>query len=290
MSLHTDRWGLVAVVAAASLAGGTVHDRPAAPSPPAIILATTTSTQDSGLLDSLVPLFTARTGIAVKVIAVGTGAALDMAARGNADAVLVHAPPAERRYVASGDLVAGRLIMHNDFLVVGPVSDPARVKGGMRAVDAMRAIARSARFVSRGDGSGTEQMERALWTAASLDLASIAGREQTGQGMAATLTIADQHGAYTLTDRATYLALRPRLALVPLVQGDPALLNVYHAYVVNPARHPATRSREAERFVSFLASPEAQRLIAAFGTARFGEPLFFADAGKPEPAPAPPTP
>jgi tungstate transport system substrate-binding protein len=215
----------------------------------------------------------------VKVIAVGTGAALDLASRGDADAVLVHAPSAERKSVARGDLVDGRLVMHNDFLIVGPPDDPAHVRG-LPLDSALRAIARVGPFVSRGDASGTHTMELALWKDAGLDSGRVARREETGQGMGATLTVADEHRAYTLTDRATYLALRQRLALVPLVEGDPRLFNVYHAYVVSPERHPAVKKAEAESFVAFLVSPATQAMIARFGVARFGRPLFVPDAGK----------
>jgi tungstate transport system substrate-binding protein len=245
-----------------------------------IILATTTSTDDSGLLDSLLPRFRAATGIEVKVIAVGTGAALEMARRGNADAVLVHAPESERVYIASGDLVDGQLIMHNDFLLVGPPDDFAGVKLQADLGAAMRAIARTGPFVSRGDGSGTETMELALWKEAGVDVATVRRRESTGQGMGATLNVADQHRAYTLTDRATYLALRERLSLVPVFEGDPMLLNIYHAYVVNPSKHPKVKAAEAGQFVAFLTHPDIQQAISEFGRARFGQPLFVGDAGK----------
>lgn len=245
-----------------------------------IILATTTSTHDSGLLDSLLPLFRRQTGIDVKVIAVGTGAALDMARRGNADVVLAHAPASEREYIVSGDLTGGRLVMHNDFLIVGPPDDPAKITGRSTLAEAMRAIARTGPFVSRGDGSGTEKMELALWKLAVVEPVKVPRREATGQGMGATLNVANQRRAYTLTDRATYLALRPRLSLVPLYDGDPTLLNVYHAYVVNPAKHAGVKAHAAEQFVTFLVSPAAQRVIGAFGRSRFGEPLFIPDAGK----------
>lgn len=243
-----------------------------------ILLATTTSTQDSGLLDTLVPLFRQQTGIEVKVIAVGTGAALDMAARGNADAVLVHAWESEKKSSAAGDIVEGRLVMHNDFLLVGPPADPAHVRGSRDAVSAMRAIAGRGPFISRGDASGTEKMELALWARAGVDPGSVPGRDATGQGMGATLLVADQRGAYTLTDRATYLAFRDRLRLVPVLENDPVLLNVYHAYVVNPARHPGVKTELARAWVRFLVSPGTQRVIGRFGRARFGEPLFVADA------------
>ena len=256
----------------------------AAQQPRDLILATTTSTQDSGLLDSLLPVFFQQTRIRVKVIAVGTGAALEMARRGDADAVLVHAPAAERKYVDAGDLVEGRLVMHNDFLIVGPAVDPAGIRG---LADPARALARTARtgpFIARGDGSGTEKKELELWKRAGIDPATVAHREETGQGMGATLLVAEQRQGYTLTDRATYLALGARLTLVPLVQGAPSLLNVYHAYVVNPARHTGVRLPEARAFVAFMVAPATQRLIGDYGRARFGQPLFYPDAGKDEAA------
>jgi tungstate transport system substrate-binding protein len=245
---------------------------------PSIILATTTSTQDSGLLDVLVPRFEKERGIEVKVIAIGTGAALRMAGTGDADVVLVHAPDAERKYVESGDLIDGRLVMHNDFVIVGPPADPAGVKTVKTAADAMRAIAARGVFISRGDDSGTHAAERALWAAARVDPKSLDRREETGQGMGATLNVADQKRAYTLTDRGTYLSLRKRLNLVILFQGDPSLRNVYHVYVVNPARHPKARHAEARAFIEFLVSPAIQQAIGAFKQDIHGESLFFPDA------------
>jgi tungstate transport system substrate-binding protein len=245
---------------------------------PSIILATTTSTQDSGLLDVLVPRFEKERGIEVKVIAVGTGAALRMTGTGDADVVLVHAPDAERKYVESGDLIDGRLVMHNDFVIVGPSADPAGVKTVKTAADAMRAIAARGVFISRGDDSGTHAAERALWAAARVDPKSLDRREETGQGMGATLNVADQKRAYTLTDRGTYLSLRKRLNLVILFQGDPSLRNVYHVYVVNPARHPKARHAEARAFIEFLVSPAIQQAIGAFKQDIHGESLFFPDA------------
>ncbi len=245
-----------------------------------IVLATTTSTQDSGLLDTLVPLFKQESGIDVKVIAVGTGAALDMAARGDADAVLVHAWESEKKYVASGDITEGRLVMHNDFLLVGPPDDPAHVRGSGGIVPAMKAIAAKGPFISRGDASGTEKMELALWQRAGVDPKTVSGRDATGQGMGATLLVADQRNAYTLTDRATYLAYRQRLRLVPVLENDPTLLNVYHGYIVNPAKHAGVKTDLARTWVNFLVAPATQRLIGQFGKARFGQPLFVADAGK----------
>jgi tungstate transport system substrate-binding protein len=243
-----------------------------------IILATTTSTQDSGLLDVLVPRFEKESGISVKVIAVGTGAALRMASTGDADAILVHAPDAEKKYVEDGDLVEGRRIMHNDFVIVGPAEDPAGAGKAGSLGDVMRAIAERGVFISRGDDSGTHKQELTLWAAANIDPRSIPRREETGQGMGATLNVADQKRAYALTDRGTYLALRKRLGLVVLYQGDPSLQNVYHAYVVNPAKHKGARAAGARAFVAFLVSPSVQNAIGQFKRAEYGEPLFFADA------------
>jgi tungstate transport system substrate-binding protein len=242
-----------------------------------IILATTTSTQDTGLLDSLLPMFRRETCIKVKPIAVGTGAALQMARRGDADAVLVHAPEAEREYVESGDLIGGRRIMHNDFLIIGPKSDPARVRGQKDVVAAMKAIGSAGSFVSRGDGSGTEKMELALWKEAGVKPASLPRREETGQGMGATLLVADARDTYTLTDRGTYLAFKDKLSLLPLVEGDPRLLNIYHAYVVNPGKHPTVHRAEAARFVEYLTEPKVQEFIGQFGREKFGQPLFVPD-------------
>ena len=264
----------VAVLAIALVPLGEGH----AQSRPSIILATTTSTQDSGLLDVLVPRFEQARGIEVKVIAVGTGAALRMAGRGDADVVLVHAPDAERTYVESGDLIDGRLVMHNDFVIVGPPDDPARVRALTSAADAMDAIAARGMFVSRGDDSGTHAQELALWRAARIDPKSIARREETGQGMGATLNIADQKRAYTLTDRGTYLSLQKRLSLVIVFQGDPTLRNVYHVYAVNPAKHPKAKRADARAFMDFLVSPSVQQAIGAFRRDLYGESLFFPDA------------
>jgi tungstate transport system substrate-binding protein len=243
-----------------------------------IILATTTSTQDSGLLDVLVPRFESERGIRVKVIAVGTGAALRMAARGDADAVLVHAPAAEQRYVDSGDLVDGRLVMHNDFVIVGPKADPARVRELSSAAETMRAIAASGVFISRGDESGTHSQELALWAAARIDPRSLNRREETGQGMGATLSIADQKLAYTLTDRATYLSLRGRLRLVIVFQGDASLRNLYHVYAASDTKHPKANRGAARVFIDFLVSAPIQRAIGDFKRQEFGQSLFVPDA------------
>ena len=248
------------------------------PAQSAIILATTTSTQDSGLLDVLVPRFEKERGIAIKVIAVGSGAALRMAARGDADVILVHAPAAERPYVEAGDLVDGRAVMHNDFVITGPGDDPAGIRALTSVNDVMRALATRGAFVSRGDDSGTHSQELALWAAAGIDPRSIQRREETGQGMGATLSIADQRRAYTLTDRGTYLSLRRRLKLAILFQGDASLRNLYHVYAVNPAKNPRIQRDAAQTFIDFLVSPPIQQAIADFKRAEYGESLFFPDA------------
>jgi tungstate transport system substrate-binding protein len=243
-----------------------------------LILGTTTSTQDSGLLDVLVPQFEKERRIEVKVIAVGSGAALRMAEHGDVDVVLVHSPTSEQRYVGAGDLVDGRMVMHNDFLIVGPADDPAGIRKLTSITEVMRAIAARSVFISRGDDSGTHSQELALWAAARVDPKSVARREETGQGMGATLNIADQKRAYTLTDRGTYLAQRRRLGLAILFQGDASLRNVYHVYAVNPKKHPSIKAAEARSFIDFLVSAPIQKLIASFGRDVYGESLFFPDA------------
>lgn len=247
-----------------------------------MILATTTSTQDSGLLDVLIPMFQKQTGIDVKVIAVGTGAALQMGAQGNADAVLVHAPTSEKPFVDSGDLVDGKLVMHNDFIIVGPSSDPAKIEGMKDLNAAMAAIAATGPFISRGDASGTNSAELALWKAANIDLKNVKGREETGQGMLATLNVADQKNAYTLSDRATYLANKQNLKLQILLEGPKQLLNVYHVYEVNPAKHSGIKDVQARAFVDFMVAPATQQTIGDFKKADYGQQLFIADAGKSE--------
>ena len=269
----------LALTAAAGCGGGAAPGS-AATIGGSMILATTTSTQDSGLLDLLVPLFEAQTGVQVKVIAVGSGAALEMARKGDADAVLSHAPETEQELVARGDLVEGRLVMHNDVVLVGPTGDPARVQGAGSIEEAMRRIAASGGFVSRGDNSGTHAKELALWAAAGIDPGRVPRREETGQGMGATLNIADQRRAYTLTDRATYLALRDRLSLEVVFEGGERLRNVYHVYVVNPEKHRGVKAAQARAWAEFLVAPETQRVIGEFGKDRYGEPLFVPDASR----------
>ncbi|MBA2480956.1 MAG: substrate-binding domain-containing protein [Planctomycetes bacterium] len=246
---------------------------PPVPGAESIILATTTSTQDSGLLDVLTPAFTAETGIEVKVIAVGTGAALKMGGRGDADAVLVHAPEAEQVYVDRGDLIDGTAVMHNEFVIVGPAEDPARARSESGAIAAMAAIARHGGFVSRGDDSGTHKKELELWHAAGVDPATVPRREETGQGMGSTLIIASENQGYTLTDTSTWRVLRPKLELTVIFSGDPPLFNPYHAHVINPAKHPRVKHDSARKFVDFLVSENGRALIAGYRVDD-GKPLF----------------
>src|SRR5712692_4246447 len=217
-----------------------------------VILSTTTSTQDSGLLDVLVPLFEKKTGYSVKTLSVGTGQALALAAKGEADVALVHAPALERRYVAEGKLLNRRLVMYNDFMIIGPPDDPAKIKGLASAVDAMKRIAASrSRFVSRGDRSGTNLLELTLWKEAGVEPHGTWYLE-SGQGMGQTLGIADDRRAYTLTDRGTYLAFRRRLSLPILVDRDRPLLNLYSVLEVNPAGGRRVNAAGGKAFADFL--------------------------------------
>ena len=248
-----------------------------------IILATTTSTQDSGLLDELLPKFKQESGYKVKVIAVGSGEALAMADRGDADAVLAHAPSSEQALVDKGSVVNRQLVMHNDFVIVGPADDPAGIRGMESATEALTAIAdQEAPFVSRGDDSGTHKLEMKLWEKAGLKPEGQGWYEQSGQGMGATLQIASQRGAYTISDRGTYLAQSSNLELEVLVEGDPALLNVYHVMQVNPERFSRVNAEGGRAFVEFMVSKEAQEIIRNIGVEKFGRPLFIPDAGKAE--------
>jgi tungstate transport system substrate-binding protein len=264
------------------LLGALLAASPAAAQAPSrtVILSTTTSTQDSGLLDVLVPLFEKRAGYTVKTVSVGTGQALALAARGEADVALVHAPALEKKYVQEGKLLDRRLVMYNDFVIAGPESDPARVRGEKIAAEAMKRIAAAgARFVSRGDRSGTHILEQALWKQAGITPAA-PWYIESGQGMGATLGIADDRRAYTLTDRATYLAFSKRLALRVLVEGDRALFNVYSVMEVNPANGPRVNAAGGKAFADFMLAPETQAVIATFGVDRFNQPLFVPIAGK----------
>jgi len=248
-----------------------------------IILATTTSTQDSGLLDELLPAFKDDSGYKVKVIAVGSGEALAMADRGDADAVLAHAPSSEEELVDKGSVVNRQLVMHNNFVILGPADDPAGIKGMESATEALTTIAdQEAPFISRGDDSGTDKLEKSLWKKAELDPTGQGWYEESGQGMGATLTIANQRGAYTVSDRGTYRAQSENLELEVLVEGDAVLLNVYHVMQVNPDQFDGVDAEGGQAFVEFMASDAAQEIVRDFGVEKFGQPLFIPDAGKSE--------
>jgi tungstate transport system substrate-binding protein len=246
-----------------------------------IILATTTSTQDSGLLDVLIPLFEKKTGYFVKTIAVGSGQAMMMGQKGEADVLLVHSPDAEEHYMAGGYGVNRRLVMHNDFVVVGPAADRAGIKGMKSASAAFKRIAAGqALFMSRGDNSGTHAKEKAIWKVAAITPDGQKWYQQTGLGMGQTLNVASEKQVYALADRGTYLALARRLDLAILVEGDRDLLNIYHVIEVNPSKWPKVNGAGARAFADFMVSPETQAVVKAFGVDKFGSPLFFPDAGK----------
>lgn len=247
-----------------------------------VILATTTSTADTGLLDALQPLFKEKTGYNLKPIAVGTGQALQMGQDGNADVLLVHAPASEKPLVDAGIGINYRLVMHNDFIIVGPAGDPAGIKGTSDAAQAFAKISQvGATFVSRGDDSGTHKKEKEIWEKAGIE-PSGDWYVQSGEGMGQTLTIASEREGYTLTDRGTYLAMKDKLRLEILGEGDPLLQNIYHVMQVNPEKFPDLPINAAggKAFVDFMVSPEIQEFIGNFGVDKYGSPLFFPDAGK----------
>ncbi len=246
-----------------------------------IILATTTSTQDSGLLDILIPIFEKETGYFVKTIAVGSGQAMAMGQKGEADVMLVHSPDAEKKFVEEGYGVNRRLVMHNDFIIVGPGTDPAKIKGVKSSADALNKIAlANALFVSRGDNSGTHAKEKTLWKKADITPAGQKWYQETGLGMGQTLNVTAEKKGYTLADRGTYLAIKKNLGLEILVEGDAALLNIYHVIEVNSAKWPKANARGAKMFADFMVSKKTQAIIKTFGVDKFGSPLFFPDAGK----------
>lgn len=244
----------------------------------AITLATTTSTRDSGLLDELIPEFEQQSGITVKVIAVGSGQALEMGRRGDADVLLTHAPAAEEQFMADGHGSQRRPVMHNDFVLVGPESDPAKIRGETSVSKAFSEIARKkVPFVSRGDKSGTYMKEKGIWSKTELEPTGEWYLE-AGAGMAQTLRLANEKQAYTLCDRGTYLAQKSGLELKVLSEGDSLLLNHYSVMLVNPEKHPSVHFEAAEKFADYLISAETQQAISEFGIQKFGSPLFYSHA------------
>lgn len=246
-----------------------------------VILATTTSTQDSGLLDVLKPEFEKKTGYNLKIIAVGTGAALKMGEKGEADVMLVHAPKSEKPLVDNGVGINYSLVMHNDFILVGPEADPAAVKGSKDTAEALKKIAdKGAIFVSRGDDSGTHKKELDLWKTATIEPKGQKWYQESGTGMGATLNIASEKLGYTITDRASYLANKDKLKLAIILEGDKPLLNIYHVMNVNPEKFNKVNAEGGKAFVDFMVSKETQDIIGKFGVDKYGQPLFFPDAGK----------
>jgi tungstate transport system substrate-binding protein len=244
-------------------------------------LATTTSTENSGLLKVILPKFEAKSHITVHVIAVGTGKALKLGENGDADVLLVHAPSAELAFMAAGHGVNRRQVMHNDFVLVGPPSDPAGVRGGTDVIAAFRAIAsKKAKFISRGDDSGTDKMEKSYWSTSSISPIGQSWYVSAGQGMGEVLTMAAELQAYTLSDRSTFAAYRARSGLEIEVQSDPKMFNPYHVIAVNPAKYPDINFRGATAFSDWLTAPEGQQAIADFLVE--GKQVFFPDAQKPD--------
>ncbi len=265
---------LVLVVVVAALTGGTVA------AATRIKCASTTSTQNSGLFDYLLPLFEKKTGIQVDVVAVGTGASIEIGKRGDADVVLVHAKPLELKAVEEGYFVNRHDVMYNDFVVVGPPDDPAKIKGLKSATEAFKKIAESkSTFISRGDKSGTNIKELAVWKADNLDPKGQTWYLEAGQGMGNTLRVASEKGAYTLTDRGTWLALKDKekFKLALLGEGDPILFNQYGVMAVNPEKHKGVKYKEAMEFVNWLISPEGQKAIADYKD-KHGNKLFVPNA------------
>lgn len=264
-------FGFVLVLAAACSGGADSE----------LLLATTTTTVDSGLIDELIPLFEEQTDYSVKTISVGSGQALEIGARGDVDVIFLHSPDAEEEFVAAGNGIERRLVMHNDFVIVGPADDPADIATADGAAAALARIAEAeATFASRGDDSGTHKRELDLWATAGVNPSDEGWYSETGQGQGATLTIADQTGSYAIADRGTFISFGSELSLELLFADHPGLLNIYHVIVVNPERFEGLNSDGARAFADFLVSAEAQNVIADFGVNEYGQQLFVPDAGK----------
>ncbi|MFK4505703.1 extracellular solute-binding protein [Bradyrhizobium daqingense] len=264
---------LLAIAACVVLGG------PAFAQEKSIVVASTTSTQDSGLFGHILPLFKDKTGITVRVVAQGTGQALDTGRRGDADVVFVHARPAEEKFVAEGAGVKRYAVMYNDFVLIGPESDPAGVKGTKDIVAALKAIKeKGVAFISRGDKSGTHQAELNLWNAAGIDIAKdkSAWYKEIGQGMGAALNAASASNAYVLADRGTWLSFKNRGPLAIVVEGDKRLFNQYGVILVNPQKHPNVKQELGQQFIDWLVSPEGQKAITDYKIN--GEQLFYANA------------
>jgi tungstate transport system substrate-binding protein len=272
---------LIVAVLFVALGASNIFAANVSPEQKNIILATTTSTQDTGLLDVLIPVFEKETGYFVKTIAVGSGQAMAMGQKGEADVLLVHSPDAEKKFVDEGYGINHRLVMHNDFIIVGPGADPAKIKGVKSSAEAFKLIANAnALFLSRGDNSGTNAKEKTLWKKADITPAGQKWYQETGLGMGLTLNVAAEKKGYTLTDRGTYLAMKKNLNLDILVEGDAALLNIYHVIEVSSVKWPKVNVPGAKAFADFMISKKTQEIIKTFGVDKFGSALFFPDAGK----------
>ncbi len=263
------------VVPTATAVPTTVPDR--------LVLATTTSTQDSGLLDYLLPDFKAKTGLDLQVVAVGSGQAMEAGKNGDADVLLVHSPKAEEQFVADGYGVDRTAVMHNDYVLIGPTADPAGVKGMTDTVAAFAKIAAAgATFISRGDNSGTHSKELSIWSKATISPTRESWYVSAGQGMGAVLQMAEEKEAYTLSDRGTYMARTAEGYSLPiLLEGDKVLFNPYHVIAVNPEKYPDINYTGAKAFIDWIVSPETQALISAFTEPKSGKPLFYPDAVTP---------
>ncbi|RPI95613.1 MAG: tungsten ABC transporter substrate-binding protein [Spirochaetales bacterium] len=246
-----------------------------------VVLATTTSTLDSGLLDELIPVFQKKTGYFVKPIGVGSGQAMAMGERGEADVLLVHSPDAEKKFMDAGFGKNRRIVMHNDFVIVGPGKDPAGVKGSATVIDALKKVASTETlYITRADNSGTHAKEIKMWKSTGVDPKGKKWYHETGLGMGQTLSVASEKAGYTLSDRGTYLSMKKGLALAILREGDRDLLNIYHVIEVNEAKWPKVNAAGAKAFADFMVSAGAQRLVKKYGVAKYGAPLFFPDAVK----------
>jgi tungstate transport system substrate-binding protein len=273
--MPTRRLFLAATLAAALCAPALAQDK-------SIVVASTTSTQDSGLFEYLLPIFNQATGITVKVIAQGTGQALDTGRRGDADVVFVHAKPAEEKFLAEGFGVKRYPVMYNDFILVGPKNDPAGINGSKDIVAALKTIQqKGAPFVSRGDRSGTHQAELALWKVAGIDIATAKGPwyREIGQGMGAALNTSGAMSAYTISDRGTWIHFKNKGDLVIAVEGDKRLFNQYGVMLVNPAKHPNVKKELGQTFIDWLVSPTGQKVIENYKID--GQQLFFPNANAP---------
>jgi tungstate transport system substrate-binding protein len=282
---------LIGMIAAVSCTGEPAATTTAPkPANPEILMASTTSTRDSGLMDVLIPIFEQKTGYKMKPTYVGSGAAITMGQQGNADVLLVHSPAAEVKFVSDGYGINRQLIMHNDYLIVGPASDPAGIKGITVATDALKKIADGKfTFYSRGDKSGTDVLEKSLWQKIGVTVADNSTSNPnwykeggTGTGMLDLLRIASEKAAYSITDRSTFLFNKQVLGLDILVAGDPALLNIYHVIQVNPVKFSKVNADGAKAFVDFMISADTQAVITKYGVDKYGQALFFADYGKTE--------